>query len=148
MAEIVVRVHARNMPSAWCRERGVTHLAVSRAKQVVDAVPTEEPGAEYQLTVDVVRTPEGLDFRGPYVFGGRGERFLYLNWGCRTDDDGWTSGDGGGRVKLQLLPIEATLIESAIDGGVLVADLDLQNDKGGPVYATVREPTLTWRIDT
>jgi Family of unknown function (DUF5990) len=147
MTEIAVRIRARNMPSSWCRERGVSHLGVSRAKEVVDAVCTEEPEADYQLTVDVVRKPEGVDFRGPYVFGRRGERFLYLNWGRRTDD-GWASGEGSGRVKLQLLPIDATLIESALEGGTLVADLDLSNDKGGPVYATVRAPKLTWRITT
>jgi Family of unknown function (DUF5990) len=148
MAEILVRVRARNMPSVWCREHGISHLGISRAKQVVDAVPTEESGAVYELTVDVVTKPEapdGIDFRGPYVFGRKGERFLYLNWGCRTDD-GWTSGTGGGRIKLQLLTIDATLIESALAGGVLLADLDLSNETGGPVYATVRAPRLTWQI--
>ena len=28
------------------------------------------------------RRPTVLDFRGPYVQGKRGERFLYLSWGC------------------------------------------------------------------
>jgi hypothetical protein len=144
MTEISIRIHAQNMPSAWCREHGVSHLGISRAKEVVDAVSTEESEAEFHLGVDAVRKPDGIDFRGPYVFGRRGERFLYLNWG-RPSDAGW-SGEGGGRVKLQLLAIDAALIESALDGGVLVADLDLSNAKGGPVYATVRAPQLTWRI--
>ncbi|GAB3399181.1 DUF5990 family protein [Flindersiella endophytica] len=136
MTEIAVHINARNLPSAWCRDHGVTSLGLSRAKEVVGAVSTDEPEAEFDLTVDVVRKPDALDFRGPCVFGKPGERFLYLNW---------TGGSGSGRIKLQLVPVDATLVEAALEGGRLVADLDLTGPKGGPVYASVRPPALTWR---
>jgi hypothetical protein len=140
MTEIAVRIHAHNLPTAWCRDHGVTHLGLSRAKEIVAAVPTDQPGAEFELTVDVVRKADSLDFRGPHVFGRPGERFLYLNW---TGGPGST---GTGRIKLQLVPIEPNLVERALDGGALVADLDLTSTKGGPVYASVRAPALTWRF--
>jgi hypothetical protein len=136
MPEIAVHINARNLPSAWCRDHGVTHLGLSRAKEIVAAVPTDQTEAGFDLTVDVVRKSGSLDFRGPHVFGKPGERFLYLNW---------TGGSGSGRIKLQLVPVDAELIEAALEGGTLVADLDLTSPKGGPVYASVRAPALTWR---
>src|SRR5262245_7427821 len=138
MTEIAVHINARNLPSAWCRANGVTHLGLSRAKEIVGPVSTDEAEAEFDLTVDVVDKPAGHDFRGPYVFGKPGERFLYLNW---------TGGSGAGRIKLQLLPIDEKLIEDAREGGTLVADLELTSAKGGPVYASVRPPTITWRYE-
>jgi hypothetical protein len=142
MTEIAVRINANNLPSAWCRDHGVTHLGLSRAKEIVATVTTDQSGAEFDLTVDVVRKPAGLDFRGPYVFGKPGERFLYLNW---TAGPG---GTGGGRIKLQLVPIDTELLESALEaGGTIVADLNLTSAKGGPVYASVGPPTLTWRLE-
>jgi hypothetical protein len=138
MTEIAVRINAHNLPTTWCREHGVTQLGLSRAKEIVGGVPTDQPDAEFTLTVDVVRKADSLDFRGPHVFGRPGERFLYLNW---------TGGTGGGRIKLQLVPIDTELIEPALTGGTLVADLNLTGSKGGPVYASVRPPTLTWRFE-
>lgn len=138
MTEIAVHINARNLPSAWCRANGVTHLGLSRGKEIVGAVSTDRPEAEFDLTVDVVRKPDAFDFRGKYVFGKPGERFLYLNW---------TGGSGAGRIKLQLLPVDGKLIEDALDGGTLVADLELTSGKGGPVYASVRPPALTWRYE-
>lgn len=141
MTEIAVRVHAHNMPTDWCRDHGVTQLGLSRAKEVVAAVSTDHAAADFDLTVDVVSKPAGLDFRGPHVFGRPGERFLYLNWTCAP------GGTGGGRVKLQLAHADPELVESALTGGTLVADLDLTSTKGGPVYASVRPPALTWRFE-
>ncbi|MEQ7009810.1 DUF5990 family protein [Actinopolymorpha sp. B17G11] len=147
MTDLSIRILGRNMPSDWCRAHDVPHLGLSKAKEVVSVTPTTEPAAAFELTVDAVRRTDGLDYRGPYVFGRKGERFLYLNWG-RDTDDGWTSVAGGGRIKLQLLTIEEPLVESALEGGrTLVADLDLTGGRGGPVFASVRAPALIWRVD-
>jgi hypothetical protein len=147
MTDLPIRILGRNMPSDWCLAHEVPHLGLSKAKEVVSVVPTTEPEAAFELTVDAVRKPDGLDFRGPYVFGRKGERFLYLNWGRDTGED-WTSVKGGGRIKLQLLTIDEQVVESTLaGGGVLVADLDLTGKGGGPVFASVRAPALTWHVD-
>jgi len=146
MTDVQIRILGRNLPSDWCSAHEVPHLGLSKAKEVVSATSTSVPEVTFELTVDAVRRPDGLDFRGPYVFGRRGERFLYLNWG-RATDDGWTSVAAGGRTKLQLLTIEESLVELALGGRVLVADLDLTGRSGGPAFASVRAPALTWGLD-
>lgn len=145
MSELRIRIDGRNMPRDWCREHGVTHVGITRAKEVIDVVSTEEEAAVFTLAVDVVRKDDGLDFRGPYVNGRRGERFLYLNWGHLAADDQW--GGGVRRVKLQLLLVDPALVETGLDGRVLVGDLDLSDAQGTPVCATVRAPRLRWRVE-
>ncbi|GAA5010387.1 DUF5990 family protein [Actinopolymorpha pittospori] len=109
----------------------------------IDIVSTQEDSAKFELTVDVIDGPDGLDFRGPYVQGRKGERFLYLNWG-QAGADGWT---GVRRAKLQLLTIDRSLVEAAMGGSVLTADLSLSDARGAPATASVRSPLLRWRTE-
>ena len=95
--------------------------------------------------MDVIDKPTGRDFRGPYVFGRPGERFLYLNWGTQTAR-GWTRGDGG-RTKLQFGFISEDDLEAALLGRGLVAELTLSSESGRPALATVKVPLLRWRLD-
>lgn len=145
MTDILIEVSATHMPTEWCRLHGVAHLGISRRAEVLDIVSTEESGARFRATVDVIDKPAGWDFRGPYVFGKPGERFLYLNWGSRTVH-GWHSGNGG-RIKLHLGFVSHADLEAAIAGGTLVAELTLCNEAGEPRFATVRAPALVWRLD-
>lgn len=137
MTELRIRIMGRNMPTQYCEQHDVRQLGIIRGKEVVDAISTDASSAVFDLAVDVARRPDCLDFRGPYVNGGPTERFLYLNWGGGTG--------GGGRTKLQLLQIAPAVVEAAMEVGLLVADLDLTDDRGRPAYATVHEPRLTWR---
>jgi hypothetical protein len=132
------------MPSEWCRQHGVAHLGISRGKEIVDVISTQEPTAEFRATVDVIDKPSGRDFRGPYVFGKLGERFLYLNWGTQTAR-GWISGQGG-RTKLQLGFVSPTDLDQAVLGRTLVAELILATDAGRPAFATVKAPVLQWGL--
>lgn len=138
MTELSIRIVGRNMPSDWCRAHGLAKVGVGHRKDVVDASSTQESGLEFQLSVGVVVGPDGeLDFRGPYVQGRKGERFVYLTW----------SGDDGAvklRAKLQLLSIDKALVEAAMAGTGLVAEVNLTDGKGGAVRATLHEPTLRW----
>lgn len=143
MTEVRIRILGHDMPTTWCTEHGVPQLGISRRNEVIDLVSTREDSAEFDLSVDVIDGPDGLDFRGAYVQGRRGERFLYLNWG-RVGADGWT---GVRRVKLQLLTIDRSLVEAALGGGVLTADLRLSEADGAPATASVRSPLLRWRTE-
>ncbi|MEO8261728.1 MAG: DUF5990 family protein [Pseudolysinimonas sp.] len=143
MTEISVQIRAVGIPVEWCRLNGVRHLGISSRTDVVDLVSTERATAEFSATVEVVEKATGRDFRGPYVFGRVGERFLYLNWGSRSAH-GWATGKGG-RVKLQLGFVGPIDLEAALSGSTLIADLVLGTPKGTPVFATVRAPVLTWR---
>ena len=145
MTDISIRVSAKGMPSEWCRAHGVAHLGISRGTEILDLVSTQEPTAEFHATAEVIDKPSGRDFRGPYVFGKVGERFLYLNWGTQTAH-GWTSG-AGGRTKLQLGFISPADLEEALLGRPLVAELTLGTEAGRPAFATVKAPVLQWSLE-
>jgi len=50
-------------------------------------VPGDAPEAVFTFTIDAVTGDDGqIDFRGPFVHGKRGARFLYLSWGERFPD--------------------------------------------------------------
>ena len=78
-----VRIVGVELPGRTCgdpRPGGLeyenVHVGVQRRKDVVDLVPGDAPGAEWNLTVDTVTKDGALDQRGPFVHGKRGDRFL------------------------------------------------------------------------
>jgi mannose-6-phosphate isomerase-like protein (cupin superfamily) len=76
------------------------------------------------------------DFRGPYVHGRRGERFVYLSWQAA----------GAGmfrRAKLMLDQVPVDVLAQA-EAGSLRADVLLAMPDGSPVCAAVRPPAITW----
>jgi hypothetical protein len=121
------------------------HVGVQRQKEVVELVPGDAAEASWTFPIDVVpgRTG-GLDFRGLWVHGKAGERFLYLSWG-EVDDLGHFFGFR--RAKLWLTTIgeemlqEALASEAAIEGR-----LPLTDGKGGPICASVRPPVISWSL--
>jgi len=61
--------------------------------------------------VNVVADDNGdVDFRGPAVYGRRGDRFLYLTWGDLTDDERF---EMFRRAKLMLNHINPGLVSRA-----------------------------------
>jgi hypothetical protein len=55
------------------------YVGVQRKRDVVDLVPGDAPEACWDLQIEVAPGRDGsLDFRGPWVHGKPGERFLYL----------------------------------------------------------------------
>ena len=141
-----VVIEGRELPGKSCRmgdsRRGNVHVGVQRRNEVVELVPGDAPEATWTFAVDVIDTDGDPDFRGPFVHGPRGERFLYLSWG--------TVGPGGKfemfrRAKLNLSNVDPELIGAAqAPGAQLVGRLGLTAPDGTPVAATVKAPTLEW----
>jgi hypothetical protein len=144
-----VRIVGRDAPGrSWPDPRpgGCTyeniHVGVQRRRDVIDLHPADTREATWFLTIDVVEVDGAIDFRGPYVQGKRGDRFVYLSWG--------TVGDGGTfemfrRAKLMLGAVEQQLIRSANRPGQrLVGTLSLTGGDGGPRCAAVRPPGIDW----
>jgi len=81
------------------------------------------------------------DFRGPAVYGRRGERFLYLTWGSpgRTSISSWATFR---RAKLMLDRVDPAMVAAADeDGRGLLATVVLTDERGGPsVPAWIRRP--------
>lgn len=150
--EVHIRVTGRELPGlAWCGHERV-HLGIQRGREVVDLVPADAEVAVFDLAVGVTVDPEGrADFRGPYVHGRRGERFLYLSWGD-VGPDGRFAMFRRAKLHLSGLP-EADLagtVPGALAGlaghGRFEGTLSLTDARGGPLCASVRPPRITWRF--
>jgi len=109
-------------------------------------VDTPKPATRtttFEIDIDMANTPTGRDFRGPYVHGRAGDRFLYLSWGLGESADDFTM---FARAKLPLGQIPDQLLQAAEDGAVLVGELEATNAKGEPASGTIRAPALTWAL--
>jgi hypothetical protein len=121
------------------------HVGVQRQKEVVERIPGDAAEACWTFPIDVVpgRTG-GLDFKGPWVHGKPGERFLYLNWG---EVDALGRFLGFRRAKLWLTTIGEEQLQQALDtGAVIEGRLPLTDQKGGPICASVRPPVIEWSL--
>ena len=121
------------------------YLGIQRRAEVIDVVPGDAVEAVFQLTIEVVPDAAGgFDFRGPYVHGKRGERFLYLSWGDLSADGTFAMFR---RAKLHLSGLDPSDVAHAVEtGGTLEGRLGLTDAKGGPLCASVRPPRINWRV--
>jgi hypothetical protein len=89
----------------------------------------------------VTPTPAGTDVKGPYVQGPPGGRFIYLSWGTVDETAGFTLFR---RAKLWLDTVPPTVLDRALELGLLVGRLGLTDPKGNPRCAAVRPPVIGW----
>jgi hypothetical protein len=146
MAAVPVRIVGRRLPgSSWSGRHGI-HVGVQRGTEVVGLVTGDAADAVFDIDLEVVADTDGEpDFRGPYVHGRRGERFLYLSWG-EVDEQGTFAMFR--RLKLHLAPlVEHSSAESVFGARKIQAVLELTDTRGRPLAASVRPPWVTWRIN-
>jgi hypothetical protein len=138
-----IRIEGTSLPGRICCEHQNVHVGVQCRQEPVDLTPGDAAEATFEFDVDIFAADGGgWDFRGPYVHGKRGERFVYLTWG-----DVRPGGEFAmfRRAKLHLSCLDAALIGAAVEPGRrLVARLSLTDGKGGPRCASVRPPALSW----
>lgn len=140
-----LRIIGRRLPgSSWSGRSGI-HLGVQRGTDVVGLVDGDTGEAVFDIDLDVVTRDEGdLDFRGVYVHGRRGERFIYLTWG-EVDEAGTFAMFR--RLKLHLSPlIEQFPADNLATAKRIQAVLELSDTRGRPLAASVRPPWVTWRL--
>jgi hypothetical protein len=89
----------------------------------------------------VIQTPTGVDIKGPYIQGPPGGRFIYLSWGTVDDQNNFKLFR---RAKLWFDAIPPTVVDRAVDLGLLVGHLRLTDRKGNPVCGAVRPPLIEW----
>lgn len=120
-------------------------VGIQRKAEVVDLVPWTAPTATFSLSAEVIATDSGEpDFRGPYVHGKRGDRFLYLSWG-EVDREG--SFGMVQRMKIKLGSLDPPLIERALaTGATLQGTFPLANQAGNPSSGTVKPEFIAWTV--
>ena len=152
---ITIRIRGHDLPGARCvglcgiakPAYEVVHVGVQRKREVVDLVSGDAMEACWDLQIDVVPGRDGsLDFRGPWVQGKPGERFVYLSWGEVGADGDFAMFR---RAKLWLGTIGKERLQQAIaTTAVVEGRLRLTDRQGGPLCASVRPPNIAWSLTT
>lgn len=103
---------------------------------LVDATVSSNADLAFTFSVGYLLTDESLDFRGPFVQGPRGGRFVYICCGELVDPaySAWRR-----RVKIPLGGISAPLLSDCVSqkAGILRAAISGRSKDGGPPAATV-----------
>ena len=145
MTTAQLRIVGRRLPgSSWSGRHGI-HVGIQRGNDVVGLVIGDAADAVFDIDLDIVVGLDGQpDFRGPYVHGRRGERFVYLSWG-EVDDTGTFAMFR--RLKLHLAPLaEQSAADTLLKARKIQAVLELTDTRGRPLAASVRPPWVTWRV--
>jgi hypothetical protein len=147
MPKLSLRIIGRDLPGRRFACYDNVHVGVQRhaREEVFNATPGDADEAAFVFDVDAVTTKEGeIDFRGPFVQGKRGERFVYLTWGA-VDPDGRF--EMFRRAKLRFSDMDPTYVERALTTGAPIeGTLGLTSTRGGPLCASVRPPIIQWRV--
>lgn len=141
-----VRIMGTNLPGRAFGEHQHVHVGVQCRAEAVDLVPGDAAEAVFDFAVDILPADgDGWDFRGPYVHGKRGERFLYLTWGDQPPGGEFAMFR---RAKLHLSVLDDELVALAAEPGRrLVGRLGLTDGRGGPRCASVRPPGIDWSVE-
>lgn len=110
--------------------------AVQIRRDVEQITPLDGSAMELRAEFEVVEG-DPPDFRGPYVQGRRGERFVYISWGLGDDPDEFHMYR---RAKVMLGEIPARLLGA----DAIVATIAGTSADGGPVCARVRPEAVEW----
>ena len=133
-------------------------FGIQRNKEVEQL--TISATTQFEVEIGLVVNDGAIDFRGPYVHGPRGDRFLYVVWGARSPGEDF---ERFARAKLMLGDIPAELLPTAPEiaaaneaaneaadadgrraGNPLVCTMEATNEKGHPASGTLREPAVRW----
>jgi len=137
-----VRIVGEPLPPGVFGGRRVL-VGLQRGREVHAPRPVEGSSMTFDASLDVVVGPDGVDLRGPWVQGRRGDRFLYLSWG-HEDGDGFVMVR---RAKLMLGVLDPVDLVDARDDALLVGRLPLIDARGEPVCAAVRPPAIRWSLE-
>lgn len=137
MSTLDIRIIGIDLPGA-ASEWDPLYVALERGKDQEGRIRTDAATVQFDFAV---RFADG-DFRGPYVTGKRGDRFVRLTWETFDGDQPTPVG----RTKIHLTGQEDLAARAVEAGGRLEATVRLTGAKGGPALATVRPETISWRV--
>ena len=147
---MLIRIEAHDLPGRSCGpspERPAGHHGIevgvqrkNRPGELMGRVSADVESVTWEVEATPV-SPDTADFRGPYVSGPPGGRFIYLSWGV-VEEPG--SFEMFRRAKIMLDGIPADVLEMAQATGVLTGRLNLTDPKGNPTCAAVRPPLIEW----
>jgi hypothetical protein len=147
---MLIRIEAHDLPGRSCgpspdRPGGRHGIEVGVQRKDKPDELLGQVSADVELVVwELEATPVTsrlADYRGPYISGLPGCRFIYLSWGV-VEEPG--SFEMFRRAKIMLDGVPVDVMEAAQESGVLVGRLGLTDPKGNPTCAAVRPPLIKW----
>ncbi|MFC8824344.1 DUF5990 family protein [Streptomyces sp. NPDC057137] len=156
MPLLTLRILGHDLPGADCGEFRHVHVGTQRGREPDQLVSAGAAGAVFEIPVETVTAVgSGVgsadggaadeaagaapDFRGPYVQGRRGARFVYLTWGELPPGGDF---EMFRRAKIFLADVPSELL----DAGTVETPLGLTDAAGLPLCAAVRPPMITWAV--
>ncbi len=143
--EIRIQIICQNLPGSQFQGRTSVRLGIQKGTRIIDDVGAGATSATFLASLRVARNPETgvLNFLGPYTQGTPRDRFIYLCWGERKNEE-WA---GFGRAKLPLHPLLSEVGEEALTNGqIITAVTDMKDSKGKPLCATIKSDKVAWRL--
>jgi hypothetical protein len=142
--EIAIEIACESLPGLQYEGRGPLYLGIQQDEEIVEAAPADRDRIVFRPTLRVRKHSDGsANLLGPFAHGPRAERFIYLNWLIV----GSTPREQIGRIKLHLNHIEyADAQKAAARKKPIKVTLKLSNEKGKPVFASVRANQATWQL--
>jgi hypothetical protein len=147
---MLIRIEAHDLPGRSCGpspERSQGHHGIevgiqrkNKPGELMGRVSADAVTVTWELEATPASS-DATDFRGPYISGPPGGRFIYLSWGV-VEKPG--SFEMFRRAKIMLDGVPADVMTEAQVSGVLVARLGLTDPKGHPTCAAVRPPLIEW----
>jgi hypothetical protein len=145
-SELTLLLRCRNLPGTECVGKTGVRLGVQKGDDVIEDVLADREKVTFSIPLRVIKNTQTgqTDFRGPFVHGKVGERFLYLCWGERPGQT-W---EGFRRAKLPLRYLSQELLEKALHTGTPISvHLNMTDEKGIPLTASIKEHVMEWRLE-
>ncbi|WP_406446332.1 DUF5990 family protein [Streptomyces sp. NBC_00631] len=147
-----LRIDATGLPGRSCpapADSGLSgyrdiHVGVQRRNRPTELLgpqPGDAASATWTLPCTASLSATGVDFRGPYVQGGPGGRFVYLSWVTVDSEGAFVMFR---RAKLMLDAVPGAVAEAAARDGLLVGRVGLTDARGMPLCARVVPPAVVW----
>lgn len=144
-AEITLLLHCQNLPGTKFEGRTAVRLGIQRGKEVIEDIPGDVTQVTFAVPLRVKKNSQTgkPDFTGPFAQGRPGERYIYLCWGERKGE-AW---EGFRRAKIHLRHLDWDTVEGALQSGrPIEVFIDMTDNKGGPLCATVKEDKIRWQV--
>ena len=143
--EVKIRIHCHNLPGTHFEGRDAVRLGIQKGQDVIDDVLGDVQKVTFTLPLRVIRNPRNgqPNILGPFTHGTPDQRFIYLCWGERRGD-GW---DGFRRAKVHLSHLSWEALNKASETSQPIeAFVNMMDDKGGPLCASVKDDKIEWRM--
>jgi hypothetical protein len=147
---MLIRIEAQDLPGRSCgpspdRPGGHHRIEVGvqrkdKPHELMGQVSADVESVVWELEAAPVASGVA-DYRGAYISGPPGGRFIYLSWGV-VEEPGRFEMFRRAKIMFDGIPVE--VLAEAQESGVLIGRLGLTDPKGNPICAAVRPPLIEW----